>query len=198
MDYSAFSHGQIQSKLWLCQELEKFITTPVNVAILGSWYNLLGFMMVTRNYNLYNYIHGIDFNDQVKDIADKICNAWMINDDKKILNINEDMETYRYEDYDVVINTSVEDMASSKWFDKLPSNLECLNWDLRTKLICIQSNNLTPDKIQKYENWNILNPNPDIESLKNKFPMEEILYEGTKEFDYGELKYSRYMLIGRK
>jgi hypothetical protein len=188
MDFSAFSHGQIHSKLWLCEEIEKFITKPVNVAILGCWYNILGFMMVTRNKNLYSYIHGVDFNQDAISVANKICDAWMINDDQKIKNQCYHVSNIEFYNYDIIINTSVEDIISMQWYENIWSN----------KIVCLQSNNLTPDKVSKYSGWNIVNPNPDIETFKNKYPMSEILFEGEKEFDYGDLKYSRYMIIGKK
>jgi len=188
MDYSAFSHGQIHSKLWLCEEIEKFINKPVNAIILGCWYNILGFMMITRNKNLYNYIHGVDYNQDVINVANKICDAWMINDDQKIKNQCYHVSNIEFYNYDVIINTSVEDIISMQWYENIWAN----------KIVCLQSNNLTQEKVSKYPGWNILNPNPNMETFKNKYPMSEILFEGEKEFDYGDLKYSRYMLIGKK
>ncbi len=188
MDFSAFSHGQIHSKLWLCEEIEKHITKPCNVAILGCWYNILGFMMVTRNKDLYNYIDGIDLNQDAITIANKICDAWMINDDQKIKNQCYHVSNIEFYNYDFIINTSCEDMTSNKWYENI--------WD--NKIVCLQTNNLTQEQVSKYQGWNIVNPNPTIEVFKNKYPMKEILFEGKKDFDYGDLKYSRYMLIGKK
>jgi hypothetical protein len=188
MDYSAFSHGQIHSKLWLCEQLESKITRKSDVAIVGSWYNILGLLMVVREPELYNSITGIEISQNSIDIANKICDAWMINDDQKISNKCISANNVEYYNYDIIINTSVEDILDTVWYDRIPNN----------KLIVLQSNNLTPNKVSKYPGWNIVNSNPDIETFKNKYPMNEILFQGEKKFDYGDLKYSRYMIIGKK
>lgn len=188
MDFSAFSHGQIHSKLWLCEEIEKLITKPCNVAILGCWYNVLGFMLLSRNQKLYQHIHGIELNNESFSTANKICDAWMINDDQKIKNFNMNVNEFNYSNYDIIINTSVEDITLNVWFDRIPNN----------KLVCLQTNNLTPLQVSKYKNWEILNPNHDMETFKKKYHLNEILFEGVQEFDYGDLKYNRYMIIGKK
>ena len=86
MDYTAFSHGQMQSKIWLCESLEKYIPEKSNIAILGSWYNLLGILLLTRNPNKYNFIIGIDIDKNAIDIANKLCERWMIQPNVKIRN----------------------------------------------------------------------------------------------------------------
>jgi hypothetical protein len=188
MDYSSFSHGQIQSKLWLCCELEKFIEPDSNVVILGSWYNILGFMMLARNPQLYNHITGIDNNRDSIEIADKVCNAWMINDDHKIKNLEGDVNQVDCSDFDVIICTSVEDIENTEWFNNIPSN----------KLVCLQALNLDATQTEKYQDWIIKNPIANKDILKEKFPINQILFEDQKEFDYGDLKYTRFMLIGKK
>ncbi len=52
MDPLSFSHGQTQSKLWLCETMEPHLPQNAVVAILGCWYNMLGFMLITRNKQL--------------------------------------------------------------------------------------------------------------------------------------------------
>lgn len=188
MDYSSFSHGQIHSKLWLCQELEKHIDKPLNVVIIGCWYNVLGFMMLTRNSSLYNFIEGIDLDQDSIDISNRICDAWMINKDQKIKNSCYNVSSVDFTNYDLVICTSMEDIEFGGWFDRIPKN----------KLVAIQTNNLTQDMVNNYPNWIIKNPNPNMETFKKKYSISDILFEGCKEFDYGDLKYSRYMLIGKK
>lgn len=188
LNLTAFSHGQIQSKLWLCEEIEKYITTSCNVAILGCWYNVLGFMMVTRNKNLYNYIHGIDINPEAVLTANKICDAWMVNDDQKIKNKCYNVNDIKLNNYDLIINTSCEDISSNLWYQNIEEN----------KVVCLQTNNLTAQQVTNYSDWNILNPNPTMEVFINKYPMKKILFQGRKNFYYGTLNYSRYMLIGIK
>ena len=70
MNYDAFSHGQTLSKIWLCEQLESHIPKNTRAAILGSWYNVLAFMMLTRKSELYQYILGIDIDPLATDIAE--------------------------------------------------------------------------------------------------------------------------------
>ena len=189
MDLNAFSHGQIQSKLWLCEELEKHISNPVKIIILGCWYNVLGFMLLVRNSQLYQNICGVDYNNESIALANKISNAWNMNQPSdKIKNLCLDVNDIEFNNYDVIISTSVEDIQDMNWYNSIPKN----------KLVCLQCNNLTPEQVSTYDNWDILNPITSLDIFKEKCPMNQILFEGEKIFDYGTLKYSRYMLIGYK
>jgi hypothetical protein len=184
MDYTAFSHGQMQSKIWLCESLEPYIPTNANVAILGSWYNILGMMLLLRHPEKYNFIIGIDIDNDVTPIADKICEGYMIQPNVKLKNICADANNYNLQGYQVVINCSVEHMHSTKWFDNLTTDT----------LVCIQSSNVQ----QSDENFDIKSPNQNIESLIEKFPCRKFYHKKTKNFQYNDWGYSRYMLIGKK
>ena len=186
MDFSAFSHGQIQSKIWLCEELEKHITDPVRVVVLGCWYNMTGFLLFARNQHLYKRIDGVDTNLESVGMADKINDALKI--ENKFNAFYADANNTFYHNYDVAICTSTEDIKETHWFERIPEG----------KLICLQSLNLTPKQIKKYDNWNIMNPNKTFKEFKNKYPLSSTLYEGSKKFDYGDLKYTRFMIIGIK
>jgi hypothetical protein len=186
MDFSAFSHGQIQSKLWLCQELEPFINNNSKIAIVGCWYNLLGFMLLTRRPNYYECIHGIDINHKSIDTANKLCDAWLIEPNCIIKNFCSDINEVNLNYYDVIISTSCEDIETTTWFNNLSSS----------KVICLQSTNLDNSITNKFPDWDIKNPNYDLESFKKKFPVTKLNFADSKFFDYGELKYQRFMLIG--
>ena len=187
MDFSAFSHGQIHSKLWLCETLEPYIDEPVNVIIVGSWYNVLGLLMMVRNRHLYKKIEGVDINSDHINTSNKICDAFVIIDNI-VLNNHCSVDDVDFSAYDIVISTSTEDIQSSDWYEKIPDN----------KIVCLQSVNLDPGIAKKYNNWEIVNPNISMETFLKKFPMNQILFQGSKEFDYGDLKYDRYMIIGKK
>lgn len=185
IDFNAFSHGQIQSKLWLCENLEPLLPDDTNVLILGAWYGILNFMMLTRNQKNYNLITGIDKNESSVEVSNKILDAWSLGVraiSKSELKDIDNMENI-FGMYDVVINCSCEHM-SNQWYDKVKEN----------QLMCIQTSNVTNDD----PIWDVTNPNSTIDEFKAKYPMSQILFEGEKIFDYGHLRYSRYMLIGKK
>lgn len=186
MDMTAFSHGQTQSKLWLCDQLEQHVSKSSHALIMGSWYNVLGFLLLARNSGKYNLITGMDKDQEAIDIANRINDGWMLCDDKKVRNVCQDVHNLTSSNfliYDLIINTSVEHMSPS-WYENVASD----------QLVCLQSSNM----VTADPNWNIIDPNPTMAEFKSKYPMSQILFEGEKLFDYGHLVYTRYMLIGRK
>lgn len=185
IDLSAFSHGQIISKLWLCEELEKHVLPNTNINILGGWYNVLGFMLSVRRPNYYLSIHNTDIDIEAIIVADKICQTWMI-EGAKIINRMADCDSDNYAmnlPIDVVINCSVEHFKNNKWFNSLPTGT----------LVCIQSS----DVIDPEFPWLITQPNPDIKTFLDRFPVSEVLYSGTKRIQYENYGYNRFMLIGK-
>jgi len=183
MDYLALSHGQTQSKLWLCEQLEPYIPQNAIVANLGSWYNLLGFMMLTRNSNKYQSIMGIDIDPKVKPIADKICEGYMLGSDAKIQNMTADANIFDYNGYHVVVNCSVEHM-DSLWFYRVPKGT----------LVCIQSS----DVVQNDNIWKVTNPNISLDDLVKKYPLSHYMFIGDKHIGYEDWGYKRFMIIGVK
>lgn len=186
MNFDSFSHGQIQSKLWLCKELERFVHANLKVAVLGSWYNLVAFILLTRNQDRYQHILGIDIDPDVKPISDKITEAWRIGSDYKVENVTADANVYDTSGYDLIINCSPEHMDGNDWFDNLEYGT----------MVCIQSSDVqTSDD----DVWKCVNPNESLEDLVLKYPLSKYLYSGEKEIRYSEDNgYKRFMLIGIK
>lgn len=184
MDLECFSHGQIQSKLWLCQKIEPFLPKTPSVLIVGSWYNVLGFMLLTREPNRYAFITGVDIDPKVKPIADKLCEAWQMCNTVLIRNDTNDACNLDYMGYNVVINCSVEHMKDNLWFDKIQKNT----------LVCLQSCNLSP----KSNDWKIVNPNYSLQELEKKYPLSHTLFSEEKSIQYENWGYKRFMIIGYK
>ena len=184
MDYSAFSHGQIHSKLWLCENLDIHVKPSSTIVILGSWYNILGFMLQTRKPKYYKEICGIDINKDAIEIANKINQAWMIGNDTVIRNINDNANKLDLRGYDVYINCSVEHMDNNDWFNNIPAG----------RLVCLQSTNVTI----KGDPWYITNPIKSLSVFAKKYKLQQVFFKDKLDFDYGKNSYSRYMLIGIK
>lgn len=184
LDFNAFSHGQIQSKIWLCEEIEKHIEKDSRVAILGSWYNVLGFMLLVRKPKFYTSVRGFDLDEKAIEMANKITEAWSIQPDCYLQNEHANANDIDLNGYDVVINTSVEHMSSQVWFHKVPGNA----------LICIQSSNVTMSD----HNWDIKNPSANFKDFIDAFPLTDYKFKGHISFDYGPNSYSRFMIIGYK
>jgi hypothetical protein len=183
LNFDSFSHGQIESKLWLCENIEPYIPKDARIAILGSWYNILSFMMITRQPNKYQYFLGIDVNPDAISVADKICNAWTIGTNAIVKNKMGDAGKMDYSDFDVVINCSPEHMPST-WFNNVKEGT----------LVCVQSS----DVIDPSYPWLVSNPNKDIDTLIEKCPLSHRFFMGTKHIEYTDWGYKRFMLIGLK
>jgi hypothetical protein len=183
MDPLSFSHGQTQSKLWLCETMEPYLPQNSVVAILGCWYNMLGFMLITRNQHFYQHVLGVDIASEAITEADKLCEGYMFSPEMKIRNECADANTYDIQGYNVVINCSTEHMTS-EWFDNIDPNA----------LVCLQ----TSDHDNQEEPWLISNPTKSLDEFVAKYPMREILYSGSKFFQYPDVSYNRHMIIGRK
>ena len=184
MDFTAFSHGQITSKLWLCEHLEPHLPDNARVAILGCWYNVLGFMLLTRKPKAYQCIKGYDISSKAINIANKVCDAWMINThivSHEKINVNK----LSYDDVDVIINCSPEHMTSIRWFDQIPNN----------KLVCIQSISIDDPKAP----WFIKTPTPTMSDFKKKYALSNTKFCDMIEIRYvSGWGYDRYMTIGYK
>jgi len=184
MDFNALSQGQVQSKIWLCKNLEPYIYPDSTILNLGCWYNLLGFMLCTRNNVTIKSIHGIDKDCEAIKYANIFCSAFMMQPDVRIMNECKDVNEVNYNGYDVVINCSVEHIDNNEWFNKINNNT----------LVCLQtSNRVTDDPM-----WDIKNPNPNFDVFKNKFPLSSYYIQTTYNFQYDEYGYDRFMIIGRK
>lgn len=183
MNFTSFSHGQITSKLWLCEKLEPYVPEHSKIKILGSWYNTMAFLLLIRKPNYYQLIEGFDVDTNVKAIADKICDAWIVNENL-VKNHTASAESVQYEDKDVVINCSPEHMDNSEWFNKIP----------KSTLVCIQSSNV----VDSNEPWLIKTPHYNFSDFLKKYPLEQTYYSGSKTIQYSNWGYDRYMIIGVK
>ena len=183
MNYDAFSHGQIKSKLWLLENLEFLMDYKSSVAILGAWYNVLGFMMMVRRPKHYKEIVGYDINPEVKEIADKLNNAFTF-DPNIIGNITRDANGIVYRGIDVVINCSPEHFENDTWFNKIPFGT----------VVAIQSSDMT----ETGDPWFIKQPNPNIDAFRSRYHLSKTYVCDTMRIQYDDWGYNRFMLIGIK
>jgi hypothetical protein len=184
MNYDAFSHGQIKSKLWLCEQIEPYLKNET-VIILGSWYNVLAFMMLTRCHHKYKKITGIDLDQSCIPIANKLCDAWIVDkSDVKVQNVEGSADNVDYSGVSLVVNCSAEHFADQSWFGKIPAGM----------LVCIQSSNMTEPKAP----WLITNPSPTLESFISKYTLTTNYMTDTLRIQYDGWGYDRYMIIGIK
>jgi hypothetical protein len=194
----AFSRGQIQSKLWLAEELSNIHTNFDHVMVLAGWYGQFKSIYVKKL--TYSKMRFVDFDKLSCEISDSVFNLYDLENYKvkgACADINNmtlhkngyelDLENFTTgkvlkEKFlpDLIINTSAEHM-SDEWFKQI--KFKQMESD---PIIAIQSNNLfdIPEHINCVHS---------VDHMKKKFPMKEILFEGELQLK----GYKRFMLIGR-
>jgi hypothetical protein len=198
MDLS--SRGQVQSKIWLANELKKVKTDFNMVYFLAGWFGQLRFYLDVAGIN-YDKLRNIDIDSNACKISDQIFNidkienykvksveldltdmSWLYRTgcDYKLANYSTGVQSSEKTIPDLIINTSAEHFHED-WYHKF------INRPQETDpLFVIQSNNLhdIPDHINSV--WS-------LSEMKKKFPMSRLEYEGELQLQ----GYKRYMLIGR-
>jgi hypothetical protein len=185
IDKDSFSSGQIKSKLWLAKELETVMLSSGNpklkILCLGGWYGVTNFILRSRdNLNIELY-RSIDIDPAVEKVADSINNLWEWQD-WQFKALTEDANNFQYslDDFNLVINTSVEHIDSKQWFRNVP--VGCY--------VVLQSNNMDhEDHSHNHET---------LEDMVDEFPLSQLLYKGELLFEYPDWQFKRFMLIGKK
>ncbi len=183
LNQDAFSHGQIHSKIWLCEELEKMsahLPSPV-IWVLGGWYGVLPFLIFSRGILKPKQICSFDIDQTASNTSEKINNAWSF-DPALYFYFTADVTKLDYAAYgnkpDIVINTSCEHFSSA-WIDLVPPGT----------LIAAQSTNM--------EHAEHVFKSNSVEHFKeNTKGLINAKYAGQKDFAYGDFQFSRYLLIG--
>lgn len=175
----AFSSGQIGSKLWLCEELERLGWTSKLTFIYGGWYGITAFLLLSRGKFNVGQIQSFDIDPNCKPIADMINEYWVWQEWKfkaHTLDCNE----YVKEGADLIINTSTEHFGQMSWFDNIPKG---------TRVILQGNNMLHDDHVFTFNN---------LDEFVKTFPLTQTVYTGKIDFIYPEWSFTRYMIIGIK
>jgi hypothetical protein len=175
----AFSNGQVDSKLWLCRELERLEWTSELTHIYGGWYGVLGFLLLSREKFQVNRIESFDQDPACEPIADMINNNWVIKE-WQFKAHTADCNYPLPGNPDLIINTSTEHFEQMAWFDMIEPGTH----------VVLQGNNLVHD--DHFGNAE------DLTDFENKYKLTQVMYRGTMDFVYPDWKFTRYMLIGIK
>jgi hypothetical protein len=187
----ALSLGQLQSKLWLIQNLPDELGT---VFICAGWYGTLAALMFERANDKFDKIRSFDIDPKCAVIADNInrpqvMDGWQFKAstlDIMLLDYPTVYTTYRAngtsldltEIPNTIINTSCEHIENfEQWYDNIPLGT----------LVILQSNNY-------YEIDEHVNCVNNVDDFSGSAPMSVLLYSGKLELP----KYTRFMLIGYK
>ena len=181
VDKDAFSSGQIGSKIWLCEELEKLFDTVDSIWIYGGWYGVSAFLLLSRGKIEIEYIRSYDLDPACVEVADMINENWVYQNWKfkaKTQDCNE-LEI-DWTGPDLIINTSTEHFESMDWWNNIPKGTT----------VALQGNNMIHDDHHIHST--------SVNEFVARFPVTDVLYKGEKEFVYPDWRFTRYMLIGIK
>lgn len=184
------SRGQVKSKLWMVDELEKVVDGPLgNVVFYGGWYNFMAHFLFSM-FDV-NKIYSIDLdsglvgplmclyeneiaNNKFSSISSDVNKIAWDGNKFKIIDRNRDIE--RSDIANIIINTSCEHMPND-WFHNLPDGT----------FVVLQTNDY-------FSNPQHSNCCENLEAAKAKYPMQNFMYAGELDTQL----YNRFMLIGIK
>jgi len=169
--------SQLQSKLWLANELEKLNLHFKKVALIGGWFAQYITPLLIDNFNV-NSVHNYDIDKDAQIISYKFNRRYKeqgkyLADTKNVF-----IKSFK-ENYDIIINTSCEHMYYMKKIKQLNPTLN--------SIYVLQStdDDSYDDHINCVCNANELSEQADI---------KEIYYSGSKVLDNGM---TRFMVIGK-
>jgi hypothetical protein len=203
-DKDCFSRGQLQSKLWLVEELKKLNVDLGTVFLCAGWYGTLAVMLFESGIKVEK-IRSFDIDPTTADVAEVFNKPWLEDNWRfkastvDIMNFNwtsvpapsdGTIGNFYYntntvnkiiqmkDNPDTIINTSCEHIDNfTDWYNKIP----------RSKLVILQGNNY-------FEIKEHVNCSKDLLDFSSKSPMTTVLYEGELQLP----KYKRFMKIGFK
>ena len=187
IDADAFSAGQIESKIWAAEQLELVVTElntgPLRMYVLGGWYSLLHFILSVRKNIDIEYCRSIDLDPIVSYNANKINNAWEIEDWRfRAYPFDANKLEYAYETDKIncAINTSTEHFESKFWFNLIPKGT----------LVLLQGNDLQiADHVSRPGS---------LKHFRRTHPVTNLKFSGTMNFQFENMSYNRHMIIGIK
>jgi hypothetical protein len=165
----------LKSKIWLCDELKDLGKTKFStIYVLGSWY---GGMAVTlaRCGIEFEKIINVDADKQHIVVSHNVLSALGIN----VQSMQKDANTLNYKQLDrdsLVINTSLNDIEGTDWFDRLPEGT----------LVALQSRN---NANGRYDS---------LEEVDQEFFLSDTLVLDELTLEDPETQYQRFMKIGVK
>lgn len=181
IDKDAFSSGQIGSKIWLCENLEKVYSGIENILVLGGWLGLTSFLLLSRGNLEIKQIKSLDIDPTCEPLADALNENWKWQDWKFKAYTHDCNKKHEFIDWaDLIINTSTEHFDSLDWWENIPKN----------KLVALQGADMDhADHIFKFSNLN---------DFCHTFKMQSVDYVGENEFKYPDWSFKRFMIIGTK
>ena len=180
----SMNESQLESKLWIIQELVKLDIKPKRVAILAGWFAQYIVPLLYDNFESIEWIENFEIDQDVKEISYKYNKRYK-DSNKYQCSIKDIMMKTLEDDFDIIINCACEHMyPMTKFYEGNP--------ELQDPLYVLQS---TDDDHPGAEMVT-----EHINCVKNELHLAEqahildIKFIGSKKLPNGR---TRYMVIGR-
>lgn len=180
-----FAHGQVLSKIHLCEKLENLERPFRNIYVLAGWAGLLPLMIRSRAKLKFEKIILVDRDPQVCEMARVVNNALECEKrfEARCLDI-QNLKTSEMTAEDLIINTSLEHFKDATWWNQLPEGVTC----------ALQASDLVhPEHIGAVKDLEHLKT--DILKLPMFYPSD---FEDTLTMTYPNQSFQRFTWIGMK
>ena len=172
----SFSEGQLVSKHWAVEELNKLINdSHEECIVIGSWHGLFSHMLAESGFK--GKIINIELDKVCNDIARRLKIY-----DNIIFKLGDGIELFHELNYanKILVCTACEHIDAEELSFTLQQKHENM-------IVCLQSNNY-------YEVDSHINCHDTLEDFIKSLPLKNILYSGTKNH---KNKYDRFMVIAK-
>jgi hypothetical protein len=176
----SMNQSQLESKLWIIQELIKLEIKPKRVAILAGWYAQYIVPLLYDNFESLEFVENYEIDQDVKRLSYKFNKR--LKEDKKYRTLITNVMFDRIQSgMDTIINCACEHMYPMWKFRELNKPV------LRNPIYVLQSS----DDDQYSDHINCVNSE---EELIDQAGIKDVMYSGAK---FLSNKSTRFMVIGR-
>jgi len=173
----SFWKGQVHSKIWLIENLSKYaLDKPNRIVIHGGWNGVLASLLFNSDIHI-EHLTSVDIDPDCEETANTVNKKYEM--EGRFSAVTADMCSYKY-DADIAINTSCEHLTQEQyncWLKNVPG---------KNTLIVLQSNNYFDCKEH-------IRCSPVLDNFEQISKLNLVLSD-----ELELLKYTRFMLIGKK
>ena len=173
----SFTRDLIASKVWLLQELAHIQQHYTTMYILGSWYGNLALYMTLQPTIDVDTIINVETNLEMLDTSQDILDRVGATNVKYMLKDANKLNYQQLGDEGIVVNTSLTEMPEQDWFEHIPAGT----------LVALQARDQDPGV--EYHS---------TRDIQSRYPLSQVIYQGSMQLKDPETKYTRYMVIGIK
>ena len=173
----SFTRDLTTSKVWLMQELARINPAISTVYILGSWFGNLALYMTLDPMLQVKKIINVETDRSMLDQSKRMLDHVGARNVEYMLNDANTLDYRQLGTDGVVINTSLTDMDGTEWFQNIPDGT----------VVVMQAR----DRVDR-------KPFYSTDDILRKFPLDQVLYQGSLKLKDPETAYNRFMVIGRK